>query len=102
MEEKAENRRTGGVPPPRVATAVEDSPKSVPLPVWFFVGIIFVVYGVIIFITGLLELHHPPSTVLAGELHPTIWWGAVIAGLGVLFVATTGPWSRGRRSLKHS
>jgi hypothetical protein len=60
-----------------------------PRPVWFFVGIIFLVYGVIIIATGLLEIAHPPQTVLA-ELHPAIWWGAVILVIGAVFTSRHG------------
>jgi FtsH-binding integral membrane protein len=89
MEEKPQNRRDrGGQPPHRIAVDGEESPRHEEmLPVWFFVGIILLVYGVITLITGLTELHHPPDTVLAAELHPTIWWGVVILLVGVFFAA---------------
>ena len=38
------------------------------IPVWFFVGLLFLVYGVLILGSGLAEWSHPPNTVLA-ELH---------------------------------
>ncbi len=65
------------------------------LPVWFFVGIIFLIYGVLIVVTGLYGLSHPAQTVL-GNLHPAIWWGAVITCVGAIFFYTSGPW-RSRR-----
>jgi len=55
------------------------------LPVWFFIGIILTLYGVMIFIEGLYDLSHPTDTVL-GNLYPAIWWGAIMAAIGVLFV----------------
>ena len=45
------------------------------VPVWFFVGVILLIYGVLILATGIYEFSHPPATVLA-NLHPAIWWGA--------------------------
>jgi hypothetical protein len=92
MEEKPQNRRDqGGHPPNRIAVDVEENPRpGKMLPVWFFVGIILLVYGVITFITGLTELHHPPDTVLAAELHPTIWWGAVLTAAGAFFTIHHG------------
>ena len=60
--------------------------KETPRPVWFFVGIIFLVYGAIIGVTGVIEFSHPPDTVLA-QLHPAIWWGATIFVIGA-FLAT--------------
>ncbi len=94
MEEKSQSKRSsGGEPPRHTAAGVEGrSRKSEPLPVWFFVGIIFVIYGLIILITGLTEISHPPHTILSG-VHPAIWWGAVIAALGGFFMYRFGPWN---------
>ena len=47
------------------------------IPVWFFVGILLLVYGVLIFVTGLTEWSNLPDTVLA-EKHATVWWGALL------------------------
>ena len=55
------------------------------IPVWFFVGVILTIYGVLIFASGIYELSHPPSTVL-GEIHPAIWWGALLAIIGGVYV----------------
>lgn len=55
------------------------------LPVWFFIGLNLLIYGVAIFASGIYELSHPPSTVLA-NLHPEIWWGAIMAIIGGLYV----------------
>ncbi len=55
------------------------------LPVWFFVGIILLIYGLVILVTGVYELSYPPSTVLA-NLHPAIWWGAFLTVIGGIYV----------------
>ena len=55
------------------------------LPVWFFIGLTLLIYGVIICVTGIYELSYPPATVLA-NLHAPIWWGAIMAVAGVLYV----------------
>ena len=55
------------------------------IPVWFFVGVILLIYGVIILATGLYELSHPPDTVLA-NLRPAIWWGALLTIVGAVYV----------------
>jgi hypothetical protein len=60
------------------------------IPVWFFVGIIMSIYGVLIFVTGIAEISNPPPTVLA-HLHAPIWWGAVLAAFGGLFVSLFRP-----------
>lgn len=93
-EEQIPDRSAAGASPPEQREVDGEAGAGKMLPVWFFVGIIFVVYGIIIFITGLLELHSPPATVLAAELHPTIWWGAILIGLGSFFTAHCGPWRR--------
>jgi hypothetical protein len=48
-------------------------------PIWFFVGLILIVMGGIIFISGIYQFLYPPAvkTILA-ETHPAIWWGAVM------------------------
>lgn len=54
------------------------------IPVWFFVGVLFLIYGVLIFITGLTEWSHPAPTVLA-DLHASVWWGALLTVLGAVY-----------------
>ena len=55
------------------------------IPVWFFVGLLLFVYGVLIFISGLAELSHPPETVLS-NLHAPVWWGALLIVLGGVYL----------------
>jgi hypothetical protein len=58
------------------------------VPVWFFVGLLLAVYGLLIFASGLAEWAHPPATVLS-NLHAPVWWGALLtvvgAGYGLAF-----------------
>ena len=54
------------------------------IPVWFFVGVLLLVYGVMIFIRGLTEWSHLPDTVLA-ELHAPVWWGMLLVVLGSVY-----------------
>ena len=35
------------------------------IPVWFFVGLLLLIYGALIFFSGLAEWRNPPPTVLA-------------------------------------
>ncbi len=55
------------------------------IPVWFFVGFILLIYGLVILASGIHEFSHPPSTVLA-NLHPAIWWGALLTVIGGTYV----------------
>ena len=54
------------------------------IPVWFFVGVLLLVYGVMIFVSGLTELSNPPDTVLA-NLHAPVWWGGLLIVLGGVY-----------------
>ncbi|MBZ5542083.1 MAG: hypothetical protein LAO07_00200 [Acidobacteriia bacterium] len=55
------------------------------IPVWFFVGVLLLIYGVLIFASGILEFSTPPTTVL-GNVHPAIWWGALLTIIGAIYV----------------
>ena len=54
------------------------------IPVWFFVGLLLLAYGIIIFASGLSEWSHLPNTELA-ELHAPVWWGGLLIVLGSLY-----------------
>lgn len=54
------------------------------IPVWFFVGVLFLVYGILIFASGLAEWSHPPDTALA-ELHAPVWWGGLLIAVGAVY-----------------
>ena len=54
------------------------------IPVWFFVGLLLGVYGLLILASGLAELSNPPATVLA-NLHAPVWWGAVMLVVGAAY-----------------
>jgi FtsH-binding integral membrane protein len=60
------------------------------IPVWFFVGLLLFVYGILIFITGLTEWSHPPATVLA-NLHAPVWWGGLLIIIGGGFICKFRP-----------
>lgn len=55
------------------------------LPIWFFIGALLLVYGVLILGAGLYGLAHPPRVALA-ELHVGVWWGALLIAIGGLYV----------------
>lgn len=86
MDTDPKLNRPGGGPPPRVAAAVmaTEPHKHRMLPVWFFIGIILILYGIMIMIQGLYDLHHPAGTVLE-RLHPAIWWGIIMMVVGLIF-----------------
>ncbi|HXW57450.1 MAG TPA: hypothetical protein VEJ67_16985 [Candidatus Cybelea sp.] len=59
--------------------------------VWFFVGLMFLVYGCLILASGLAEWSSPPATVLA-DLHAPVWWGALLLVLGAIYCYRFRPW----------
>ena len=52
--------------------------------IWFFIGVLLVIYGVLILGAGLYGLSHPPNVVRA-DLHVGIWWGALLLILGSVY-----------------
>ena len=54
--------------------------------VWFFIGVLLVIFGALILGNGLYELKVPsqPPVVLA-ELHAPIWWGALLLTAGLFY-----------------
>jgi FtsH-binding integral membrane protein len=54
------------------------------IPVWFFVGVMILIYGIAILLTGLFEWTNPPATVLA-NVHAPVWWGALLVVLGAFY-----------------
>jgi hypothetical protein len=52
-------------------------------PIWYFVGLILLVIGGLVFCSGIYLLLNPPvvKTVLA-ETHPNIWWGGFMIIFG--------------------
>jgi hypothetical protein len=58
--------------------------------IWFLVGLLQTIYGLILLLAGIRQLSHPPATALA-NLHATLWAGAVILVTGAVFVATNTP-----------
>ena len=47
------------------------------IPVWFFVGFLLLVYGLLILASGLVGWSHPPQGVELAELHAPVWWGVL-------------------------
>lgn len=60
--------------------------------IWYFIGLLLVIYGVLILGTGLYELGSPPSqSVVLSELRAGIWWGALILTLGGVYTYVYSP-----------
>jgi hypothetical protein len=59
--------------------------------IWFFIGTLLVVYGVLILGAGIAEIGSPPANVVLSNLHAGVWWGALMLALGVLYVVKFRP-----------
>jgi hypothetical protein len=57
--------------------------------IWYFVGLVLLSMGGLVFISGLVQLVSPPDnpSVLA-ELHPALWWGAIMIVIGFIYFIT--------------
>jgi len=66
------------------------------LPVWFFIGILLTVYGVIILLTAIADFSKPTTVVLA-NYHPGIWGGALLLFIGAFYTIWFWP---GRRKFR--
>ncbi len=60
------------------------------IPIWFFIGALLAVYGVLILAAGVYGLVHPPTVELA-KLHAGLWWGALLLVIGILYVVKYRP-----------
>lgn len=63
-----------------------------PISIWYFVGLILTIYGVLILGAGLYDLVAGVrrDTVLA-EVHAGVWWGGLLVVLGLIYVRFFAP-----------
>ena len=62
---------------------MSDKPQRT-IPIWFFIGVLLLVYGVLIFGAGIYGLFVPPDVKMK-ELHLAVWWGALLMAIGALY-----------------
>ncbi len=56
------------------------------IPIWFFVGLLLVLYGILIFGCGIYNWAYPPANpVKLAELHADLWWGLLILIIGLFY-----------------
>jgi hypothetical protein len=66
--------------------------KEHALPIWFFIGALLTVYGVLILGAGFYALASPPITqVVLSRLHINLWWGAGMLLLGLVYLIRFWP-----------
>ena len=59
--------------------------------VWFYIGALLGLYGVMLTLAGVYQWSHPPATVLAGK-HATFWAGVILLLVGGGY--TVGFWPK--------
>ena len=59
--------------------------------VWFFIGALLDIYGVLILGSGLAGMGAPTPGVVLGELHVDVWWGALLLIVGAFYTFAFRP-----------
>lgn len=64
------------------------------LSIWFFVGFMLTIYGIIILIANIPAFASTTSNphVMLEELHAGVWWGILLLLLGMFFLVLHWPW----------
>jgi hypothetical protein len=56
------------------------------LSIWFFVGLLLTVIGVIITAMGVYYVFNPETVTAMAHLNPSLWWGIIMLITGLLFL----------------
>jgi DMSO reductase anchor subunit len=55
-------------------------------PIWFFIGLLLSVYGVLILGYGIYNAVYPPEhPVKLAYLHADIWWSILLLAIGLIY-----------------
>ncbi len=65
--------------------------------IWFFIGVLLLVYGVMVLGYGVYEwtTGSYPAGVQLTALHTPVWWGGLLAALGLVYVVRFRPGKAG-------
>jgi len=67
-----------------------DRPDSISI--WFFIGVLLVIYGVLISATAIYQIFVPVvSPPVLHELRPGLWWGFILLALGITYCVKFRP-----------
>jgi hypothetical protein len=64
------------------------------IPIWFFIGILLTVYGLLIFGSGVYGWMNPPpkaAQVALWSYHADVWWGMLLIIIGGIYVTKFRP-----------
>jgi hypothetical protein len=60
--------------------------------IWFFIGVLLAIYGLLIFAYGIYEyVSGNLANVVLVHLHAPIWWGAIMLALGAFYCLRFSP-----------
>ena len=64
------------------------------LSIWFIIGSLLLIYGIIIFVSNMYEWLFPSetSTIVLSELHFGVWWGVLLIIIGLIYFVAFRPW----------
>jgi len=66
--------------------------------IWFFIGVLLIVYGAMIAGYGIFEwttASYPPGVQLT-NLHTPVWWGGLLGVLGIVYAVKFRPGKSGK------
>ena len=64
------------------------------IPIWFFIGAILALYGLLITVAGIYGWMHPPppeQMVKLWSYHADVWWGALLVIFGSFYLIRFWP-----------
>ncbi len=67
--------------------------------VWFYIGVLLSIYGVLLTAAGAYQVLHPPATTLAAY-HATLWVGGLLLVIGLGYMISYWPRSK-KREIQH-
>lgn len=80
-----------------ILASATSMPREAHTSIWFFIGLILTIYGVLILGASLHDLAAPPEhPVVLANLHAGIWWGVLLVVLGVVYTFVFAPWRKKR------
>jgi len=69
---------------------MQDHDKQIPI--WFFIGALLAIYGVLIFGAGVYDWVHPPEQKVAlWQYHAAVWWGLLLVIFGLIYTIRFWP-----------
>jgi len=66
--------------------------KHHPFSIWFAIGLLLDVYGVMILGAGIYQVIIPPANpVVMQNLHTGVWWGILLIAMGIFYTLKFKP-----------